>query len=74
MSVEVLMVIAAALLLVMAAGLFYLSIRRFGRAKKADRAHLQKLGDTLMRKLESHPLSEEQKARIADALREIRER
>jgi hypothetical protein len=74
MSVEVLMVIAAALLLVMAAGLFYLSMRRFGRAKKADHAQLEKLKDALMQKLEFQALSEEQKAKIAEALKEMRER
>ncbi|UFS63677.1 hypothetical protein LOH54_05970 [Sulfurimonas sp. HSL-3221] len=74
MSVEGLMLSAAALLLIVTAGLFYLIVRRIGRAQRDDNARMDKLSESLMEKLESQSLSEEQKAKIAEALKEIRER
>jgi uncharacterized membrane protein len=74
MSVDTLMVIAAVLLLVLTAGLFYLTMYRIKKAKKDDEEHLEKLSESLMEKLESQSLSEEQKSKIADALKEIRKR
>jgi uncharacterized membrane protein len=74
MSIEGLMLSAAALLLVMAVGLFYLIVRRIRSAERDDNARMEKLGESLMEKLESQSLSEEQKAKIAEALREIRGR
>ncbi|MHC3994379.1 hypothetical protein ACXWTF_06080 [Thiomicrolovo sp. ZZH C-3] len=74
MSVEGLMLSAAALLLMMAAGLFYLIVRRISRAQRDDNARMDRLGESLMEKLESQSLSEEQKAKIAEALKEIKGR
>jgi len=74
MSVEGLMLSAAGLLLVMTVGLFYLIVVRIKRAAREDDARMEKLGETLMEKLESKSLSEAQKAKIAEALKELRAR
>ena len=74
MGVEGLMIIAIGLLLVLIAGLFYLIVLRLKRAKKGEDERLEKLSEALMEKLSSQPLTEEQKSKIAEALKELRDR
>lgn len=74
MSVELLMFVTIGLLLMVIAGLFYLIILRVKKRKSAEDGRLESLAEALMEKLESQPLSAEQKAKIAQALKELRER
>ena len=74
MSPDALMILTAALFLLLAAGIFYLAMRRFSRAKNGEDVRLENLTEELMQKLESKSLSEQQKAKISEALREIRGR
>jgi uncharacterized membrane protein len=74
MSVQLLMIIAAVLLLVLTAGFFFLLLSRIRRAGRGDDAGLEKLSDALMERLASRPLSESQKSRIAEALKELKTR
>jgi hypothetical protein len=74
MSVEGLMIVAIGLLLILIAGLFYLIVLRLKKTKKGEDARLEKLSEALMEKLGSQPLTDEQKARIAEALKELRDR
>ena len=74
MSVEGLMIVAIGLLLVLIAGLFYLIVLRLKKTEKGEEDRLEKLSEALMEKLGSQPLTPEQKARIAEALKELRER
>jgi len=74
MSVQVLMIIAVVQLIVLVVGLVYLLVWRRKREDKSDVARLEKLSEALMEKLESQPLSDEQKARISEALKEVRDR
>jgi uncharacterized membrane protein len=74
MRVETLMIIAIGLLLFLIVGLLYLIVLRIKKAKNRDDDRLESLSEALMEKLESQPLSEAQKARIAEALKELRER
>jgi len=74
MGIEGLMIMAIGLLLVLIAGLFYLIVLRLKKTKRGEEDRLEKLSEALMEKLGSQPLTPEQKARIADALKELRER
>lgn len=74
MGIEGLMIMAIGLLLVLIAGLFYLIALRLKKTKRGEEDRLEKLSEALMEKLGSQPLTPEQKARIADALKELRER
>ena len=74
MSVEGLMIMAIVLLVILIAGLFYLIALRLKKTDKGEEARLDKLSEALMEKLESQTLTEEQKARIAEALKELRDR
>ena len=74
MTVEVLAIIAIVQLLILVGGLSYLMLHRRGHGRKGGDAHLEKLGEALMEKLESQSLTPEQKSKIAEALKELRER
>lgn len=66
-----LMGITLTLLTVMAAGLIYLFVARLKRSGRDERERMKRLGSELMQKLESTTLSEEQKTKISEALKEI---
>lgn len=74
MTVDVLMIIAMIQLLVLVGGAVYLLVWRRKREEKKGDVRLEKLSEDLMAKLESQSLSDEQKHKIAEALKEVRER
>lgn len=71
MNTGALILLTLVLFAVLGVGLVYLVVLRFKRSKSADSERLKRLGSELMQKLESTSLSEEQKAKIAEALEEI---
>lgn len=71
MNTGALILLTLVLFAVLGVGLVYLVVLRFKRSKSADSERLERLGSELMQKLESTSLSEEQKAKIAEALEEI---
>ncbi len=71
MNTGALILLTLVLFAVLGVGLVYLVVLRLKRSKSADSERLERLGSELMQKLESTSLSEEQKAKIAEALEEI---
>jgi len=69
MTLEMLMLLAAVLLAFLAAGVAYLFLRRVKRKHKTSEEKLQQLTRELLEKIETHSLTEEQKAKIVDAIR-----
>jgi hypothetical protein len=74
MTIEVLMIIAIIQLLVLVGGAIYLLVWRRKREEKQGDVRMEKLSEDLMAKLESQSLSVEQKRKIAEALKEVRDR
>lgn len=71
MSVEFLMGTTIILFAVMGLGLIYLILVRLKRSKREESGRMERLGSELMQKLESTSLSDEQKTKIAETLKEI---
>jgi hypothetical protein len=74
MTIEVLMIIAIIQLLILVGGAIYLLVWRRKREEKQGDVRMEKLSEDLMAKLESQSLNAEQKRRIAEALKEVRDR
>lgn len=74
MPLSLLIAITVMLLLMLAGALAYLVMLRIRRKKSGTDRHLTKLSDDLLRRLDSQDITDEQKARIARALRQLQKK